>query len=422
MNTGLDANVACDARRRAVGRRAGFLALVGVGVLCLSSARAQTVIFQESFASGLGQFTAAGSVSTGTYGARLRGGSTPGRITSAPISTSGFSNIALSFDRSTYGLDLGESAVASYSVNGSTYTTVEAVRTASGRVTFNLGAAADNQAQLYLRFQVSASSYFEYVSIDNITLTGTGSGGGGGGGTLPPVSSVDADGPFTTTADTSTGPNRSGWVVRPTTLGANGLKHPIFIWGPGAGTGPSNYDFHLRRIASHGFVVYSEVSTGDGSEMRAAITWLINENNRAASPYYQKLDTTKIAIGGHSRGSLSAFGAASDSRISTSIHVAGGSFDGSGPSNLRKPAAYICGENDTSATPNCRRDYTNTTVPVFFTVMDNVGHIDAARSGLPAIVGWLRWHIGGEVERRSMFLGLGCDFCTGMWDSQSKNW
>jgi len=406
-----------------VARMAGLNpAIVGIGLLCVSAlTNAQTVAFQESFDSGTGQFTSSGSVSTGGY-ARLRGGSSPGSITSRAISTTGLTNISLSYDRTTSGLDLGEATTVSYSVNGSTYTTVESVRTASGRVTFNLGAAAANQGQLTLRFVVNASSLLEYVTIDNVTVTGTGSGGGGGGGTLPPVSRVDVDGPFSTTADTSTGPGRNAWVVRPTTLGANGLKHPIFVWGPGAGTGPSNYDFHLRRIASHGFVVFSETSTGDGNEMRAAITWLINENNRAASPYYQKLDTTKIAIGGHSRGSLSAFGAASDTRITTSIHVAGGSFDGNGSSNLRKPAAYICGEADTSATPNCERDYRATTVPVWFTIMDGVSHTQAARSGLPAIVGWLRWQIGGEAARRSMFLGSGCDFCSGMWDTQSKNW
>jgi hypothetical protein len=169
-------------------------------------------------------------------------------------------------------------------------------------------------------------------------------------------------------------------------------------------------------------VVYSETPTGDGDEMRDAITWLISENGRAASPYYQRLDTTKIAIGGHSRGSLSAFGAANDARITTSIHVAGGSFDGNGSSNLRRPAAYICGENDTSATPNCERDYRATTVPVWFTIMDGVSHTQAARSGLPAIVGWLRWHIGGETARRSMFIGTGCDFCSGTWDTEYKNW
>jgi len=243
-----------------------------------------------------------------------------------------------------------------------------------------------------------------------------------GGGTLPPVSSVETNGPFATTIERRTGPSRDGWVVRPTNLGANGLLHPIFIWGPGAGSTPSSYEDHLRRIASHGFVVYSEVSSNSGSEMTRAIDWLISENARRTSPYYQKLDTTKIAAGGHSRGSVGTFAIASDPRLTTTIHVAGGSFDGNGPYNLQRPAAYICGENDNLATPNCERDYRNTRVPVWFTILDNVDHTSAARAGLPEIVAWLRWHLGGETERRSMFIGAGCYFCGSDQTTQYKNW
>lgn len=119
--------------------------------------------------------------------------------------------------------------------------------------------------------------------ISNITVSGaSGNPTPQPGGVLPPVTSVNVDGPFSTTIDTNTGPAGRGSVFRPTTLGANGLKHPVFIWGPGAGATPASYDFHLRRIASHGFVVYSEVSTGNGSEMRAALDFMIAENARAA--------------------------------------------------------------------------------------------------------------------------------------------
>lgn len=395
-----------------------------VGALVLAtSAHAQTTIFSETFSAGPGKFTLSGNVNTSSGNARMEGcyGCTDGAITSQAISTAGFTGIRLSFDRSTYSLDSGEAGIAEYSTNGSTYTAIESVQNASGRVTFNLPSAAANQSALRLRFRINANLSSETHTVDNVMLEGA-SGTATPGGTLPPVTSVETDGPFTTTITQSTGPARSGWIGRPTTLGENGLKHPIFIWGPGAGAGPSNYEWLLRRLASHGFVVYSEVSTSSGSEMRAAIDWLIAENSRSASAYYQKLDTGKIAAGGHSRGSVATFAIASDPRLTTTIHVAGGSFDGLGPANLRKPAAYFCGEADTTATPNCRRDYTNTAVPVFFTIMGNVNHTDAARSSLPATVAWLRWHLGGETSRRSMFLEPSCYFCTGMWASQSKNW
>ena len=414
---------ACS-RRSASTFKQGFTALLLLAAAITGSdAAVGATIFQEIFSSGLGGFTASGSVTTGTFGARLRGGSSGGaQITSSAISTTGFTDVTLSFDRTTSGLDLGEMAVASYSTNGTTFTTVESVRSATGRVTFNLGSAAANQGSVFLRFRVNASSLLETLTIANVVLAGNNGTPNPGGGVLPPVSSIETDGPFAVTIDMNTGPARSGWVARPTNLGQNGIKHPVFIWGPGAGATPSSYEFHLRRIASHGFVVFSQVSTSSGSEMRAAIDWLISENSRSASPYFQKLAIDRIAAGGHSRGSVGTFAIASDSRLKTTIHVAGGSFDGQGSRNLRNPAIYICGESDTTATPNCERDYSATTVPVVFTIMDNVGHIDAARSGLPEIVAWLRWQIAGETERRSMFIGSGCYFCGGIWSTRSKNW
>lgn len=381
------------------------------------------VLFQENFDNGLGSFTSAGSVTTGTSGARMAGsfGGTDGRITSAAFSTVGQGNLTLTFTRSTSGLDTGEAGIVEFSTNGTTYTVLESVQTASGTRTIVLPATAANQSAVRLRFRINASLSSESYTVDSIRVEAL-TEQPPPGGSLPPVSSVETDGPFATTIEQNTGPARSAWVVRPTNLGANGLKHPIFIWGPGGGTGPSNYEFHLRRIASHGFVVFSQTSTSGGAEMANAMTWLTSENNRSASPYYQKLDVSKMAAGGHSLGSVATFANADDPRLSTTIHVAGGSFDGNGPRNLRNPAAYICGEADTLATPNCRRDYTNTTVPVWFTVMNDVDHINAARSGLPAIIAWLRWHIAGETERRAMFIGSGCYFCTGMWVTQSKNW
>jgi hypothetical protein len=243
--------------------------------------------------------------------------------------------------------------------------------------------------------------------------------------TLPPVTSVTMDGPFTTTVDASAGPGRAGLVVRPTMLGANGLTHPIFIWGPGRGTRVRDYETFMRRIASHGFVVYSEISpTADGSEMLAAITWLISENERSESPYYQKLDESKIGVGGHSFGSNSAMTAASDPRVKAFIHTAGSGFRGAGKArNLRQPAAFICGQDDPIANvTDCRTDYMETSSPVFFTIVAGEDHLSTVSAGLPLVVAWLRWHLGDESERKSMFIGTACDFCTGVYTSQSKNW
>jgi len=128
-----------------------------------------------------------------------------------------------------------------------------------------------------------------------------------------------------------------------------------------------------------------------------------------------------VAFGGHSRGSLGTFDVADEPRLSTTIHVAGGSFDGNGPNKLRKPTLYIGGDSD-FATSNMERDYRNTRVPVWFNILNNTDHIYATRNGQHIITAWLRWHLGDEEFRRtSDFLSPTCTFCS-LGRVQYKNW
>jgi hypothetical protein len=156
-------------------RHAMKAALIAAGMLLSMAAQAQTVVFDENFSTGLGKFTSAGSVVTSSGAARMDGcyGCTDGSITSSAISTVGFTGLKLSFDRATYGLDSGEAGIAEFSTNGSTYTVIESIRTASGRVTFNLPTAAENQSNLRIRFRINASLSSENYTVDNIRLEGT---------------------------------------------------------------------------------------------------------------------------------------------------------------------------------------------------------------------------------------------------------
>jgi hypothetical protein len=244
---------------------------------------------------------------------------------------------------------------------------------------------------------------------------------GGGGGSLPLTSNVDADGPFPTTVDGRAGANST--VFRPTTLGQNGIKHPIFVWGVGGGSQPSSYNFHFRRLASHGFVIISPNSANTtGAQMKAALDWIYAQNTAPGSVFNGKLNTGKIGMGGHSMGSIATFAAEqNETRLTTTIHVAGGSFDGRGSSGVRTPTAYICGETD-FARSNCERDFRNVgSQPTFFSILRGTDHIMAARNGLPGIHAWLRWHLNGETDRRAQFSPGGTYF-SGIWQSQVKNW
>src|SRR5690606_7050327 len=91
---------------------------------------------------------------------------------------------------------------------------------------------------------------------------------------FPAVSDFAASGPFSVT---NSNVNTTCAVYRPRTLGENGLKHPIILWGNGTGGSPSTYGRLLEHWASHGFVVAAARTSnaGTGEEMISCLNYLI---------------------------------------------------------------------------------------------------------------------------------------------------
>ncbi len=223
--------------------------------------------------------------------------------------------MTVSYTRATSGLDLGETFTAAYSVDGGSFTTLESARTATGAASFDLPASVDGR-DLRLRFSLDASSVLETLTVDNVLVVAEdGDDPEPPGGSLPPVSDVTRPGPYAVTIDQTAGPGDDGWLVYPTNAGQNGVDHPILVWGPGAGSGPAEYTDMLRQWASHGFVVYSEVSSSSGAYMVDALDWLEDQNASPSSPLYQDLDLSEVAFGGHSRGSIGTFDVADEPRL-----------------------------------------------------------------------------------------------------------
>ncbi|MGH1339568.1 MAG: alpha/beta hydrolase [Aureispira sp.] len=106
------------------------------------------------------------------------------------------------------------------------------------------------------------------------------------------------------------------------------VQAPIVVWGNGTDALPDDYNELLKHLSTWGFVVIDTYSktTGDGSEMIGALDFLIAENNNSGSIFHQKLDTTNIAIAGHSQGSGGAINGhtnfTSGHRIKTVIPIA----------------------------------------------------------------------------------------------------
>ena len=199
-----------------------------------------------------------------------------------------------------------------------------------------------------------------------------------------PTANPTSPGPFEVTADRDIGP-QAGIVpdrifgnvqqrfniYRPSDLATSGLCHPILVWANGTGDNPEQrppecivepstntwcgtYPGLMNQLASHGFVVLASLSTdtaaGDPLPTITGLDWLLEQAEDPSSPYFHRLDTTRVGALGHSQGGASTSIAAADPRISAIATIHGSrALNG-----LHGPALFICGEQDT-VVPVCRR-------------------------------------------------------------------
>jgi hypothetical protein len=137
-------------------------------------------------------------------------------------------------------------------------------------------------------------------------------------------------------------------VYRPANWVA-GETYPIITWGNGTCAQPEGYGALLRYIASYGYVIVAANSrwVGDASQpMLHALDYMFAANADSTSPYYQKLDTTKVGATGHSQGGMATITASTDARIKSVIIFNGGDTAAS------KPFLTVSGERDITGDAN----------------------------------------------------------------------
>jgi dienelactone hydrolase len=121
----------------------------------------------------------------------------------------------------------------------------------------------------------------------------------------------------------------------------SGGTYPIVTFAPGFSTAPTAYASTMRHLATHGYLVIvtsSQSATFEPdrlqyvADVRGTIDYLIAENARAASPFFGRVDTTKVGASGHSLGGgISIVAAAEDPRILASATLAAASLRDAGP-------------------------------------------------------------------------------------------
>lgn len=225
-------------------------------------------------------------------------------------------------------------------------------------------------------------------------------------------------------------------VFRPNDMSGFGAKNklPIIAWGNGAcANSPWEHVNFLSEVASYGFLVIAigpmpqEGERGGGrstsSQMIDAINWAIAQNGEKTSPYYNKIDVTKIAVSGMSCGGLQTLETAPDPRVTTAVICNSGILSNSGSgmpgmpaltkehlAKLHTPTLYILGGEKDIAYNNGMDDFKRIDhVPVFVANMD-VGHGGTYRQPhggefAKVATAWFQWQLKGDKEAAKLFTG-----------------
>lgn len=208
-------------------------------------------------------------------------------------------------------------------------------------------------------------------------------------------------------------------------------KLPILAWGNGACfDSPWEHVNFLNEIASHGFLVIAIGTMPKQTDTRSksqkltdALDWAIAQNSDPRSPFYQKLDTNKIAVSGMSCGGLQTLEVADDPRITTlGVFNSGvlGNPRGGMPgmpqvtkaklNEIKVPTLYLLGGTSDIAYGNGMDDFERINqVPVFVGNLD-VGH--GGTYGKPnggefarVATAWYKWQLKGDKEAGKLFTG-----------------
>lgn len=272
---------------------------------------------------------------------------------------------------------------------------------------------------------------------------------GGSCASLPKADDYAAKGPF---ADAKVfpgvGPNKNYTLYRPDgSLGRDGFRHPIAVWGNGIATTPDHYTQTLTLIASHGWVVIACNDTmAERPCLDSGIAWLIAQDTTSGA-LQGKLDTTNEATLGYSWGGGAAIDTANRPNVKTTVSLHGMPPRSSTAfADMHAPLLLFTSTGDGFVTAEgyVTPNYEKSKVKTFYATLedDQAGHLYVVDKGATAcavsaalgtcegaiaerapVVAWLRMWQCGDENARSYFYGDDCVLCKKPWLSpKRKNW
>lgn len=167
-------------------------------------------------------------------------------------------------------------------------------------------------------------------------------------------------------------------VYYPAALEEINQKYPVIVWANGTGCATDTYNGLLTNLAEGGYIVVadSSVMTADGTAQISSIDYIISKNKDSNSPFYGKVDETKIGATGHSQGGRSSVNAAQkDKRIKCIVSIAGAS-NSDEARGLTAPSLFLTGTADMVVVSSqwCKPSYDAVTGTAAYASLKGAGH------------------------------------------------
>ena len=229
---------------------------------------------------------------------------------------------------------------------------------------------------------------------------------------FPPVKTFTDDGTFIPMTEAG-GPSCT--IYRPATLGEQGRKHPVVVWGNGTFNTPDSYDAFFKHLASQGFIIAAANTSdsGSGMEMLACLEWVLAQNT-ASGPYKANVDEAHIISSGYSQGGCGCLMAGRDPRfiataaVSPYIVLPLGGCDAGSVKQQIHPMFMLSGGTDTVAVPadNQAPIFADAPVPIAWATYAPAGHLEILGAGgahAGPLTAWYRYKLMNDPMAATYF-------------------